>query len=70
MKIFGSLPAILLLITTAAAQQVRFDDVVRHLRNPDPDARMSSIVLLRESKYLEAIEPIAPPEPRGVSSYA
>jgi HEAT repeat protein len=43
-----------------AAQQVRFDDVVRNLRNPDPRARMSSIALLRESKYLEAIEPIAP----------
>lgn len=42
------------------AQQVRFDDVVRNLRNPDPDARMTSISLLRESKYLEAIEPIAP----------
>ena len=60
MKMFGSLPAMLLLVTTAAAQQVRFDDVVRHLRNPDPEARMSSITLLRESKYLEAIEPIAP----------
>ena len=60
MKMFGSLPAMLLLVTTAAAQQVRFDDVVRNLRNPDPEARMSSITLLRESKYLEAIEPIAP----------
>ena len=59
MKMFGSLPAMLLLVTTAAAQQVRFDDVVRNLRNPDPEARMSSITLLRESKYLEAIEPIA-----------
>jgi HEAT repeat protein len=44
----------------AAAQQVRFDDVVRNLRNPDAKARMSSISLLRESKYLEAIEPLAP----------
>ena len=42
------------------AQQARFDDVVRNLRNPDPDARMTSISLLRESKYLEAIEPLAP----------
>ena len=42
MKMFGSLPAMLLLVTTAAAQQVRFDDVVRNLRNPDPEARMSS----------------------------
>ena len=52
----------LLLLATAVlpAQQVRFDDVVRNLRNPDPRARMSSISMLRESKYLEAIEPIAP----------
>jgi HEAT repeat protein len=49
-----------LLTGSAAAQQVRFDDVVRNLRNPDPKARMSSISLLRESKYLEAIEPLAP----------
>lgn len=45
---------------SAHAQQARFDDVVRNLRNPDPRARLSSIALLRESKYLEAIEPIAP----------
>lgn len=44
----------------AGAQQARFDDVVRNLRNPDPEARMASISMLRESKYLEAIEPIAP----------
>ena len=48
------------LAVPAAAQQARFDDVVRNLRNPDPKARMTSISLLRESKYLEAIEPIAP----------
>jgi len=44
----------------AVAQQVRFADVVRNLRNPDPKARMSALSMLRESKYLEAIEPIAP----------
>lgn len=49
-----------LLGTTALAQQLRFDDVVRNLRNPDPDARMSALGLLRESKHHEAIEPIAP----------
>lgn len=48
------------LAAAGGAQQARFDDVVRNLRNPDPKARMSSITLLRESKYLEAIEPIAP----------
>jgi len=51
---------LLCLATPTAARQARFDDVVRNLRNPDPKARMSSISLLRESKYLEAIEPIAP----------
>src|SRR5687767_918280 len=40
-------------------QQQRFDDVVRNLRNPDPEARMTALQLLRESKHLEAIEPIA-----------
>jgi HEAT repeat protein len=48
------------LLSGASAQQARFDDVVRNLRNPDANARMTSISLLRESKYLEAIEPIAP----------
>jgi HEAT repeat protein len=44
----------------AAQPQQRFDDVVRNLRNPDPRIRLSSISLLRESKHLEAIEPLAP----------
>ena len=44
----------------APAQQARFDDVVRNLRNPDPKARMQALELLRESKYVEAIQPIAP----------
>jgi HEAT repeat protein len=44
----------------AAAQPLRFDDVVRNLRNPDPSARLEAITLLREAKHLEAIEPIAP----------
>jgi HEAT repeat protein len=57
-----STAAILLsLAAPAAAQpQQRFDDVVRNLRNPDPRIRLSSISLLRESKHLEAIEPLAP----------
>ena len=55
--------AVLILVvfaTGATAQQLRFDDVVRNLRNPDPSARMEAITLLREAKHLEAIEPIAP----------
>ena len=54
------LTAILMLGTAGATQQLRFDDVVRNLRNPDPDARMSALEMLRDSKHLEAIEPIAP----------
>ncbi|MFL6281207.1 MAG: HEAT repeat domain-containing protein [Vicinamibacterales bacterium] len=42
------------------AQQVRFDDVIRNLRNPDPKTRLASVQLLRESKYPEAIAPLAP----------
>ena len=40
--------------------QVRFDDVVRDLRNPDPRARLEAVRLLREAKYPEAMVPLAP----------
>jgi HEAT repeat protein len=43
-----------------SAQQARFDDVVRNLRNPDPDARLEALRMLRESQHIEAITPIAP----------
>lgn len=43
-----------------SAQQLRFDDVVRNLRNPDPKARLSAVRLLRDAKYPEAIVPMAP----------
>lgn len=57
-KFFATL---LLFVSVApAVAQVRFDDVVRNLRNPDPKARMQSLEMLREAKYLEAIQPIAP----------
>jgi HEAT repeat protein len=52
----------LALLTTAlpaAAQQFRFDDVVRNLRHPDPRTRLSAIHLLRDAKYPEAIAPLA-----------
>jgi HEAT repeat protein len=42
------------------AQPLRFDDVVRNLRNPDPKARLVSLQLLRDAGHLEAIAPIAP----------
>ncbi|MGH9410488.1 MAG: HEAT repeat domain-containing protein [Vicinamibacterales bacterium] len=45
---------------SASAQPLRFDDVIRNLRNPDPKARLSAIELLRNAKYPEAIGPIAP----------
>jgi HEAT repeat protein len=44
----------------AFAQQLRFDDVVRNLRNPDPKARLSAVRLLRDAKYPEAVAPLAP----------
>jgi HEAT repeat protein len=43
----------------ASAQQLRFDDVVRNLRNPDAKARLSAVRLLRDAKYPEAIAPMA-----------
>lgn len=43
----------------AFAQQARFDDVIRNLRNPDPKVRLAAVGLLRESRYPEAIGPMA-----------
>ena len=51
--------AICLSAGAAAAQPLRFDDVVRNLRNPDPKARLSAVHLLRDAKYPEAIAPMA-----------
>lgn len=51
---------LLLLPAPAVAQQLRFDDVVRNLRNPDPKARLSAVRLLRDAKYPESIAPMAP----------
>ncbi len=56
------LAALLLAFTAPApadAQQVRFDDVVRNLRNPDPNIRIDALRLLREARHPEAIVPIA-----------
>jgi HEAT repeat protein len=54
-----SLCAFAVLCGTASAQQARYDDVIRNLRNPDPKVRYSAVRLLRESKYPEAAQPIA-----------
>jgi len=51
--------ALLAIVPAASAQQLRFDDVVRNLRNPDPKAREAAIRLLRQAKYPEAIGPMA-----------
>jgi HEAT repeat protein len=42
-----------------SAQRMPFEDVVRNLRNPDPELRISAVRLLRESKYPEAVVPMA-----------
>ena len=55
------LAASLFLAGPVSAQQLRFDDVIRNLRNPDPKARLSAVRLLRDAKYPESIAPMAPP---------
>src|SRR6187397_1136493 len=52
--------AALLVASAASSQQLRFDDVIRNLRNPDPKVRMDAVRLLRDAKYPEAIAPMAP----------
>jgi HEAT repeat protein len=41
------------------AQQTRFDDVVRNLRNPEPKIRLNAVRLLRQARHPEAIVPMA-----------
>src|SRR5260221_107496 len=50
----------LFVASAVSAQQQRFDDVVRNLRNPDPKVRLSAVRLLRDAKYPESIAPMAP----------
>jgi HEAT repeat protein len=52
--------AALFLTAAGSAEQLRFDDVIRNLRNPDPEARLSAVRLLRDARYPEAIAPMAP----------
>ncbi len=47
-------------LVAAAGQQIRFDDVIRNLRNPDPKLRLDALRLLRDARYPEAIGPVAP----------
>ena len=45
-------PALLVMSPAAvSAQQISFEDVVRNLRNPDPELRISAVRLLREARY-------------------
>jgi HEAT repeat protein len=60
MKLICFALGLLILAAPASAQQLRFDDVVRNLRNPDPKVRISAVKLLRDAKYPEAVAPIAP----------
>src|SRR4051812_999511 len=60
MRIATTIALVLAASTIAAAQQLRFDDVVRNLRNPDPKVRLNAVHLLRDAKYPEAVAPIAP----------
>lgn len=41
------------------AQPLAFEDVIRNLRNPDPKVRISSVKLLRDANYPEAVVPMA-----------
>jgi HEAT repeat protein len=47
------------LAAPAAAQQVRFDDVIRNLRNPEARARIAAVRVLREARHAEAAAPLA-----------
>jgi len=60
MKKFCAVLCLLGVSSIADAQTLRFEDVVRNLRNPDPKTRLASVRLLRDAKYSEAIEPLAP----------
>lgn len=52
--------ALLLSAVPASAQQAKFEDVVRNLRNPDQKIRVTAVRLLREAGYAEAMVPMAP----------
>jgi len=57
---FSSRALLALAVAVPSAQQIRFDDVVRNLRNPDPKQRAAAVRLLRDAKYPEAVAPMAP----------
>src|SRR5689334_9937249 len=60
MKILLTAAALLVATAGFAQPQMRFEDVVRNLRNPDAKTRLAAIRLLRDARYPEAITPMAP----------
>jgi HEAT repeat protein len=60
LKRCASIAALACASSVLVAQQQRFDDVIRNLRHPDPKVRLAAVQLLHESRYPEAIGPIAP----------
>ena len=61
MRVCVIIPALLAMCPiVAGAQPMPFEDVVRTLRNPDPELRMSAVRLLRDAKYPEALGPMVP----------
>jgi HEAT repeat protein len=52
--------AVLAAARPVAAQPLPFEDVVRNLRNPDPEIRISAVRLLQQAGHREAIVPMAP----------
>lgn len=61
MRVCLIIPALLAVSAVpAAVQPLAFEDVVRNLRNPDPELRMSAVRLLRDAKYPEALGPMVP----------
>jgi HEAT repeat protein len=58
-----ALAAVVALVSAAgvgAQQPMRFDDVIRNLRHPEPKIRLNAVRLLREARYPESIVPLAP----------
>lgn len=58
--IYGALALLTIAASATTQQQVKYEDVVRNLRNPDAKARLAAIRLLRDARYPEAIAPMAP----------
>jgi len=60
LKTLASIAVLACAPAVVLAQQQRFDDVIRNLRHPDAKVRLAAVQLLHESRYPEAIGPIAP----------